>query len=455
MRASLRISFLVVLCCLLSSFNPLSAQHDSHDDHHQADHADQTTEHHDDHDQAAQHGGHDGHAEGGHVAHESCGHDEYDPAGVILHHIADANEFHLFGEVAIPLPVITYAPGKGVFTALSSQFHHGHTAIDGYVLNHGRVNRIADSSFPVMEGETEIECIVHMTETDDKGKSKDVYYAKHEGNMYKLDAPSVLDGGLLGGGITSFYDFSITKNVFTMILAALLLIFLWTTIARRYKTNEGKAPSGVQSLMEPFFTFLRDEITIPMIGEKHYERFQPFVFTIFFFVLFCNLFGLIPFFPGSANVTGNIAVTLTLAVIAAIVAYFNGNKHFWEHTLWMPGVPAGIKLFILTPVEILGLVIKPFSLMVRLFANITAGHIIILSLISLIFIFGNNGESVAGASAGAVVGSAFTLFMNCIELLVAFVQAFIFAILTASYIGAAVEEHEHHDDHHGDVAHAH
>lgn len=398
---------------------------------------------HDDHGTAADHG----------TVHESCGgHDEeYDPAGVILHHIADANEFHVVGDVSIPLPVFLYAPGHGLTTGLSSMFHHGDEAVDGYVMNHGRINRIHDQTAAVIEGEHHVECIIHRQETVE-GKTKDIYYAKIDGEEYLLDAPSVGDGGLLGGGITSFYDFSITKNVFTMILAALLLILLWGAVARRYKRNDGKAPTGVQSLMEPFFVFLREEITIPMIGEKHYERFQPFIMTVFFFVLFCNLLGLVPIFPGSSNVTGNLAVTMALAVISAIVAYVHGNRHFWEHTLWMPGVPPLIKIFILTPVEILGLVIKPFSLMVRLFANITAGHIIILSLISLIFIFGNNGESVAGAGAGAVVGVAFTMFMNLIELLVAFVQAFIFAILSASYIGAAVEDghHDHDDHHHGE-----
>lgn len=428
MKLSLRILFLFLFSL---SFTALSAQQeDNHDDH--------------------DHG--DGHPT---EVHEGCatGHGEYDPAGVILHHIADANEFHLVGDIHIPLPVFLYAPGQGLTSGMSSMFDHGHKSVDGYVLNHGRVNRLADGAPAALyEGEQSVECIIHKVVTSAEGKKTDTYYAKINGTEHLLDAPSVGEGGLLGGGITSFYDFSITKNVFTMLLAAILLVFLWMAVARGYKKNEGKAPTGVQSLMEPFFVFLRDEITIPMIGEKHYERFQPFIMTVFFFVLFCNLFGLIPIFPGSANVTGNIAVTMALAVIAAIVAYVNGNKHFWEHTLWMPGVPGPIKLFILTPVEILGLVIKPFSLMVRLFANITAGHIIILSLISLIFIFGGNGESVIGASAGGVVAVAFTLFMNCIELLVAFVQAFIFAILSASYIGAAVEDahHEHNDHHHGE-----
>ncbi|MDX1667398.1 MAG: F0F1 ATP synthase subunit A, partial [Saprospiraceae bacterium] len=270
-------------------------------------------------------------------------------------------------------------------------------------------------------------------------KKEDVYYALYQGNEYKLDRPSTLDGGVLGGGITSFYDFSITKNVFSMLIASILLVWLFLAVARGYKKNEGKAPSGVQSFMEPFFTFMRDEVTIPMIGEEHYERYQPFIMTLFFFILFCNLFGLIPFFPGSANITGNLAVTLTLAVFTFIVTNINGNRHYWEHVLWMPGIPAWVKV-ILTPVEILGLFIKPFSLMIRLFANITAGHIIILSLIGLIFLFGNNGQDIGGAVVGGVIGMLFTAFMNLIELLVAFLQAFIFAILSASYIGAAVDE---------------
>lgn len=397
----------------------------------------------------------DAHAHTGNVPmHESCAHaeQEYDPVGTVMNHIADANEFHLFGHVSVPLPVILYAPETGWTTGLSTMFHHGESAVDRYVLNHGRVNRVADDSFPM--GEVHIECVVHQqvtVEKDGKEEVKDLYFARYNGELYELDKPSTLDGGVLGGGITSFYDFSITKNVFTMILASILLILLWMGVAKSYKRREGQAPKGVQSFMEPFFLFIRDEVTVPMIGEKHYERFQPFIMTLFFFILFCNLLGLVPFFPGSANVTGNLAVTLTLAVFTFLVTSLNGNKHYWEHIFWMPGIPAWVKI-ILTPVEILGLFIRPFSLMIRLFANISAGHIIILSLIGLIFLFGNNGENVVGATAGGIVGGLFTAFMNLIELLVAFLQAFIFAILTASYIGAAVaDDHDHEHDH----AHAH
>ena len=368
----------------------------------------------------------------------------YDPVETVMSHIADANNFHIWKGVHLPLPCILYAPGQGWSVFLSSRFDHGHLAVDGYVLTeHGRVNRVADASFP--QGAVHIDGFTHHTVEKD-GTEKEVEYVLYHGKEYALDKPSTLDGGILGGGITSFYDFSITKNVFTMMLASILLIWLFLAVRRGYERNDGKAPSGVQSFMEPFFTFMRDEVTKPMIGEKHYERFQPFIMTVFFFILFCNLMGLIPFFPGSANVTGNLAVTMVLAVFTFLVVNLNGNKHYWEHILWMPGVPGWVKI-ILTPIEIFGVFVKPFALMIRLFANISAGHIIILSLIGLIFLFGNNGESVGGAAVGGIVGGLFTAFMNLIELLVAFLQAFIFAILSAAFIGDAVAEHGHEHEH--------
>ena len=381
---------------------------------------------------------------------------KYDPVGTVMNHISDANEFHIWKGVHIPLPCFLYAPGEPSkkWTFLSSgKFEHGHKAIDRYVINHGRVNRIADASFPM--GEIHIEGVHGKEEMQlVKGKEKEVevFYAHYEGKEYKLEKPSTLDGGMMGGGITSFYDFSITKNVFTMMLAALLLILIFSSVRNGYRKNEGKAPSGIQSFFEPFFVFIRDEVAKPNIGLKHYERFMPFILTLFFFILFCNLLGLMPFFPGGANVTGNLAVTFVLAVFAFIITNINGNRHYWQHIFWMPGIPAWVKT-ILTPVEVLGLVIKPFSLMIRLFANISAGHIIILSLIGLIFVFGENGTSFGGGVVGAIVGGAFTAFMNLIELLVAFLQAFVFAMLTASYIGAAVEDGHH--DHHDEAHHAH
>src|SRR5690606_4693843 len=212
-------------------------------------------------------------------------------------------------------------------------------------------------------------------------------------------------------------------------IAITLLLIVFLSVAGAYKKRVGKAPKGLQSWLEPIILFVRDDIARPNIGYK-YERFMPLLLTIFFFIWFNNLLGLIPIFPGSANVTGNIAVTLVLAGIVLIVVNINGNKYYWKH-IFKPDVPFWL-LPIMWAVEIIGIFSKPFALMVRLFANITAGHIIILSLISLIFIF----KSVAIAP----VSVAFVLFMSVLELLVAFLQAFIFTMLAALFIGTAVEE---------------
>ena len=424
------------------------------------------------HSKGGAHGGAHAHATGdGHGHGAGCGcqsyedHPKYDPTiydpvGTAMGHIADANEFHIFGhKVILPLPVILYTRETGKWTTgTTSMFHHGHNAVDGYILDHhGRIKRIKGGNAPYMQGKQDI-CTVTMwspvydkkTKVQKTAKGKLKFEKKDfacvNGKPVELESASALDGGLFGGGITSYFDFSITKNVFTMMLASLLLMMLFLPIAKKYKTRKGLAPKGTQSLMETMFVFMRDEVTRPMIGEHAYEKYQPFIMTLFFFVLAANLLGLIPFFPGSSNVTGNLAVTMALAFLTLVITTVSGNKHYWEHVLWMQGIPWWVKVFVLTPVEILGLLIKPFSLMIRLFANITAGHIIILSLIGLIFIFGKMGTSMGGAAVGGLVGGAFTAFMYCIELIVAFIQAFIFATLSASYIGAAVEQpaHGHH-----------
>ncbi len=365
------------------------------------------------------------------------GHEEaYDPVSSVLHHISDANEFHFVKGVSIPLPCIVYAPGEGWSFFSSAVFEHGHKAYNGYVLNHGRVNRIADGNFP--KGKVDIEGIEHKEVKDEKtGEEREVSYAIVDGKEYVLDPPSTLDGGLVGGGVTSFYDFSLTRNVAMMILAVLLLFWLFSTVARAYKRREGKPPRGVQSLMEPLFVFMRDEVAKPMIGPK-YEKYLPFIMSLFFFVLILNLLGLFP--PFGANITGNISVTLALAVLTFLVVNLSGNKNYWRHVFWMPGIPAWVKI-ILTPVEILSLFIKPFALTIRLLANISAGHIIILSIVGLIFLLGHSGQSIGGAIGGGVIGMLLGLLMNLLEILVAFVQAYIFAMLSASYIGAAIEEH--------------
>ncbi len=228
-------------------------------------------------------------------------------------------------------------------------------------------------------------------------------------------------------------DFSITKNVASMFLSVALLLGIFFTIAARYKNNPGKAPSGIQSFFEPIILFVRDDIAKPNIGKK-YERYVPYLLTIFFFIWFNNMLGLM---PGGANLTGNIAVTLVLATFTLLVTLFSSNKAYWAHIFKTPGVPVAL-LPIMIPIELVGILTKPFSLMVRLFANITAGHIIILSLFSLIFIF----KSIAIGP----VSVAFAIFMNFLELFVALLQAYVFTLLTSMYFGGAVEEHDHADD---------
>ncbi len=315
-------------------------------------------------------------------------HDEekFEPTKVIMEHISDAHDWHLWGHTSIPLPVILYTD-KGFEFFLSSQFHHGEQDYQG---EHYTYRLVDKKKIQVVNaaGDVDVEA------------SKNVW------------------------------DFSITKNVAAMFLSVIVLVLLFSSVARAYKRREGKAPKGFQSLIEPIILFIRDDIARPNIGHK-YARFMPLLLTIFFFIWFNNLLGLVPFFPGAANVTGNIATTFVLALIVLIVVNVNGNKYYWKHIL-LPDVPWWLYP-IMIPVELVGVISKPFALMIRLFANITAGHIIILSLISLIFVF--------KSLAIAPISLAFVLFMNVLELLVAFLQAFIFTLLTALFIGMAVEEH--------------
>jgi F-type H+-transporting ATPase subunit a len=245
---------------------------------------------------------------------------------------------------------------------------------------------------------------------------------------------------------STWQDLSISKNVFAMLLALVLLLIVFSKIAKAYTTRTKEAPKGLQSFMEPIILFMRDEVVKPAVGEAHWKRFFPFIMCMFFFILFCNLLGLVPFFPGSANVTGNIGVTIVLALFVFILVNINGTKDYWMHILWMPGVPTAVKP-LLAIIEIMSLFIKPATLFIRLFANITAGHVIILSLVSLIFFF-NNAMGAAGAGAGMFIAIPFVFAMNLLELFVAFLQAFVFALLTALYLGSAVEVHDDHEHAH-------
>lgn len=301
----------------------------------------------------------------------------FNASEVIIHHVLDDHIWHLWDQGGtIYLPVIVYSEkGLDVFSS-----HHFY----------------------------------------------DEHHNKVEYNGYKLDELGHIE---LNG--KSVLDLSITKNVAMLLINAALLVLVFMTVAKGYKKNLGKAPTGIQSFMEPVIVFVRDEIVKPNIG-KHYEKYVPYMLTLFFFILFGNFLGLL---PGAGNLTGNIAVTLTLAVLTFLITNIKGNKDYWAHIFWTPGVPLPLRLIIL-PVEIVGVFTKPISLTIRLFVAITAGHIVLLSLICLAFIF----KSVwVGAGSTVMV-----LFISLIELLVAGIQAYVFTLFSSLYIGMSTAEHEHH-----------
>ncbi len=326
--------------------------------------------------------------------------EKFNPTDMILHHIGDSHGWHFFGSgensYTLPLPVILWTD-NGLVTFMSSEFHHdteGHHVVEKDGM---RFVNLHEDIYMLNEGAEAVE-----------------FDADH----HPLNASEPM-------------DFSITKNVAAMFLTVILMLWFFLGLSSFHKKNE-KAPAGFNNLLETLVLFVRDEIAKPQIGEKKYMKFMPFLLTVFFFIWITNLLGLL---PGAANVTGNIAVTVSLGLFTLVLIILNGNKDYWKHVFWMPGIPTFVKP-ILAVVEVLGVFIKPIALMIRLFANITAGHIIILSLLGLIFILESAG--VAGISV------PFALFITILELLVAFLQAFIFTMLSALFIGMAVAEHEHH-----------
>lgn len=336
---------------------------------------------------------------------------------VIFGHVLDAHEFHFLditnaeGEkkpVSIPLPVILYSPSRGWSVFMSSHFHHGHENYQGY---------------KILTDET----IAEMPEAERKNYNPQQIVAVNEAG--EIDAS------------VKVYDLSLTRNVVQMLLALIIFVWVMLRIAKKYSRGEGvkTAPSGAQGFMEPIITFVRDEVAKPNLGHN-YMKYLPYLLTVFFFILINNIFGLI---PGSANVTGNIAFTLVLGLISFLVIMFSSNSHFWGHIFNPPGVPMGVK-FILVPVEFLGVFIKPTALIIRLFANMVAGHIIIICLISLIFVFA--GLSPVAGWGASPISLAFTIFIYFIEVLVALIQAFVFTMLTAVFIGQAREGEHHHQE---------
>lgn len=331
----------------------------------------------------------------------------FDAGDMIIDHILDAHEWHILTynnfHLSIPLPVILLDNGRLVVFS-SGHFHHGTEAYNGYKL---------------------------MNEGENKGKIVKV----------------LADGETPDPSAKIPLDFSITKNVLALFFSVLLLCIIFISIGNRYQKNPNRAPKGLQSLLEPIILFVRDDIAIPGLGKKKYERFMPFLLTIFFFIFFNNLLGLIPIFPGGANLTGNIAITMVLALFTFVITTFIGNKDYWKHIVNAPGVPWWLKFPIpLMPiVEIIGVITKPFVLMVRLFANMLAGHIVLLSFMAMIFIFG--AMNVGVGYSVSVFSIAFSLFMTLLDLLVAFIQAYVFSLLSAIYFGMAMEEHHTSEEH--------
>lgn len=327
--------------------------------------------------------------------------EKFNTVEFIFEHIGDSYEWHIVtighNHISIPLPIILYSQQKGLNIFLSSKFHHGTESYKGFRWEHEE---------------------------------------KYKGKIVELNA----EGEILEENPLPL-NFSITKLVFSLLIVSGLLCWIFISIGRKYKERADKAPTGLQNLLEPIILFVKNDIVIPSIGEKHYQRFMPYLLTVFFFILFNNALGLIPIFPGGANVTGNIAVTMVLALFTFVITNVSGNKHYWKEIINAPGVPWYLKLPIplMFLVEFTGLFTKPIVLMIRLFANILAGHMVAIVFFSLIFIFG--AINIWAGYGVSIVSVAFTFFMSLLELLVAFIQAYVFTLLSAIYFGMAIQEH--------------
>lgn len=317
----------------------------------------------------------------------------------IINHLIDSYSWHILSmgdfHFNVPLPVILYSEEKGLVFFMSSKFEHGHAQYNGFHIEH--------------EGEN-------------KGRIVETLHS---------------------GSTVVPLDFSITKNVTAVFVSIFIMLIVFLGMAKKYRKNGVKAPSGLQNAMELLILYIRDDVVIPSIGKDKYEKYMPFLLSIFFFILLNNLMGLIPIFPAGVNVTGNITITCVLALFTFVTVSINGNKDYWKHIFNPPGIPLVLKHVIpLMPIiEFTGIFIKPFVLMVRLFANMAAGHIVALGFFSLIFIFSN--MSIYAGYGISIVSVLFTVFMSFLELMVAFIQAYVFTMLSAIYIGMAIEEPHH------------
>jgi F-type H+-transporting ATPase subunit a len=330
--------------------------------------------------------------------------EKFDPTEMIMHHISDSHEWHIISfhtltgkliHLTLPLPIIVWQDGK-LWSFFSYKFHGG------------------DISVPI----------------------GDKYLSLYHGHLYLTDAQGTIHKGENDEILNqSPVDFSITKNVASMFLSAILLILIFGTAARQYSRIGGLvAPKGIVAVVEPIVLFVRDDIIKDMIHGRKANFFTPYLLTLFFFIWINNLIGLIPFFPGGSNLSGNISFTLTLATVSFLATNIFAGGHYWREIFIAPGIPVFIKPLLII-VEFVGIFTKPFALMLRLFANITAGHIIILSLTSIIFVL----QTIYAAPLTILT----SLMMFSLEFLVALLQAYIFTLLTALFIGMAVNESNH------------
>jgi F-type H+-transporting ATPase subunit a len=338
--------------------------------------------------------------------------EEFNISNMLFHHILDAHEWHL-----TDIPTGTNPDGSIKYTPIALRLP--------YIIYHSKKGLTIFTP----DGHSEAEIAAQARENG--------YSIDHFGNVSAIDGSFII-------------DFSITKTVVQMMLIAVILILVFSYVARAYTRNPNQAPKGLQSLVEPVILFVRDEICKPNLHGKH-EPFVPYMLTLFFFIWFSNLLGLTPL---NSNIAGNISVTAALAVLTFLIVQFNGTKDYWQHIFWFPGVPLPVK-FIMLPVELLGIFTKPFSLCMRLFANIAAGHFMTLSLVGLIFLMSAGGKNIGAAMGILPLSLIFGLIIMTLEVLVAVIQAYVFTLLTCVFIGQAMESHHHNDHHHAADKHGH
>jgi F-type H+-transporting ATPase subunit a len=348
------------------------------------------------------------------------GSETYNATEVTMHHLTDNYKLEIYEtsdghHVGLDLPRILYNPIEGSLDFYGST--HAAEA-DGYVMKDQYIEDAHHGEFLVPQAREEMKRIGQQLETA-SGKEKEQL----------LEQKAQLASRY---GVT---DFSITQNVFFMLLTAVLLILMFGSMARYYNQDPNRPPKGLAAFLEPVVVFIRDEVAKPNIPH-YYMKFTPLLLTFFFFILILNLFGITPTGP---NITGNISVTLSLALVTLVATNIFATKSYWMHIFWFPGVPIALKPLMFV-VEFIGIFTKPFALTVRLFANITAGHVIILSLLGLIFVMGKMGSNPVAGYGVSIISVAFALFIDCLELLVAFLQAYVFTLLSAVFIGQAAEE---------------